>query len=1377
MNTMKIWMFLAALLLPFSASAQYEFSHLNNTNGLSSNQVVCIYKDSRGFMWFGTNMGLNRYDGININVYKHFKNDPASSPYDRYLSIQEDIAQRLWLTVDEEVYVVYDLQEERFTQNTDSVLASFGLPPNPAIIEISAEKEIYCYYRNDGIYTHNGDDSTLTVYKQGEGKDFIEGDLLKMKISPNYIWILHKDGVLERINKRTKKVDFRNTFFKGNMSSSTVPKYLFIDNNEEPWIYPGVSDKGTVYYDFSSTKWIVLEEESPLRLSNNFVRSVEQDKKGLIWIGTDHGGINLFDKKTKQIKVLKNNIYDSRSISQNSIISMFCDNDGIVWVGTYKNGVSYYHPDIYKFNKNELLSYLEKRSEVFDYNSIFKDSDENLWLGTNGQGLIRYNEQKKDITIFKHDQTNKNSVSSNIITSIIEDHEKTLWIGTFLGGLNSYRDGKFTHYQIEEGNKNSLSSKSVYGLAEDASHNLWIGTLGGGIDMLDASRKHFTNYNTQNTPDMTSNYTLSTFSDDGKKLYMSSDRGINVVNTKQKTIEPLLDDQYMQSSLSSYSCNNMIIDSRGLYWIATDKGLNLYNPFDHSMEHLTQANGLPSDEVVSLIEDDRQNIWAGTRNGLVCIYCDTFQSNKLEYYIAYFDEKDGLPGSVCNMNAIHKDDDGIIYVGLTKGYVAFHPEKISFDTKLPQVRLTNLLISNQEVKPNIPYKGRIVIEKTIGDLDELKLNYNETNFTLLFSALSYLNSEKNHYRYKLEGLDSDWTEIKNGVGSASYSNLRPGRYKLIVYASNGDNIWSEQPLEVIITVKPPFWLSWWAYLSYFLLLALLLRVFLKWRLDKQKREFEQAQKIMEADKTHELDELKIRFFTNISHEFKTPLTLILTPVEKLLKDARSEEQQTMLTIVYRNARNLLKMVNDILDFRRFDLNKMTLNLTSGNIIAFVRDMCQPFSSIATEKSINLTFTTFVDNLTIEFDPEKIEKIVTNLLSNAFKYTESGNVDVSIGIRENLQDNNQNLLSIKVSDTGIGIPEEEISKIFDRFYRIERADHSSQPGTGIGLHLVSEYVKLHNGEISIESAVGKGTSFTVYIPFSRSEYMITGKQEVIEPSDSDELREEIQPTEEVIKKSDISIRPNLPTLLIVDDNEDFCRFVEALFTEDYHVITANDGEEGYTVVLDQLPDIILCDVMMPLMDGYEFCRKVKGDIRTSHIPLILLTAKSSEENQYLGIEAGADDYISKPFNIDMLKLKISKIIERQKKLHTNFKKRIDISPSEIEIKTMDEKFVEKAIAIVEKNIGNSDFLVEGLCKEMAMSRVYFYKKILALTDKTPSEFIRFIRLKRAADLLEKSQMFVNEIAFQVGFNDPKYFRKYFKEEFGITPNEYKKNAEK
>ncbi len=1374
MKRILLLLFVWNIIIQTVLSQIYDFSRLANSDGLSNNQIEVIFKDSRGFMWFATNSGLNRYDGQSFKIYRPDKSDPQSISTDKITSIQEDASGNLWLFNRILKYEVYNPDIESFFSNSDSILATYGLPPNPQLIKFCSEKDIYACYGDTGIYWYNNKTKAVKHFSQEENnpKTFSDGEIEKIDVSDKHLWVLFKNGLLERLNKETQMVDYRNTYFRDQAHNSTIVKSIMIDSDDDLWLYPGVADKGAAFLNMKTYEWQFLDKESTGLLSNSFVRCIVQDKKGLFWIGTDHGGINIFDKHKNTTTVLNNDIYDDNSISQNSIISEFCDNDGIVWVGTYKNGISYYHPNMFKFRKPELFYQFRRAAKTFDCNSLYKDQNDNLWIGTNGSGLIKYNEQNHKTENFRHNINDSHSISSDIITSIISDHRQTIWIGTFLGGINAFDGKSFRRYQIDENNPNSLSSRSVYGISEDKDNNLWIGTLGGGINRLDDSRLIFTRYNTLNEPNLLSDFILSIFRNNKEDIYFCTDRGLNIINCKEQ-MNPVFNQLVLSDSLSSAICNNTVMDRRGLLWIATDNGINVYNPETNAFNYINSKNGIPDEDIVSSVEDHNGHIWAGTRNGLVYIEC-SYASKKLEYTLTYFDTKDGLPSAVCNLNAAFKDRTGQIYIGTTKGYVSFNPDKISFNKMAPKPRFTELLISNQVIRPNVKYKGRVILKRSIIDINEITLKYNETNFTLAFSAMNYIHPEKNQYRYKLKGLDKDWTTTKKGLGTVSYSNLNPGTYNLIIYASNDDGIWSENPLVMKIVVTPPLWLSWWAYLIYFILILLVVWLFTKYKLNKQETEFKQTQKVLEAEKMHEVDELKFKFFTNISHEFKTPITLILTPVDKLLKNPANEEQKNLLNIIRRNATNLLNMVNEILEFRKLDLNKVGLNLVKNDIICFIRDICNSFTTLAAQKDIRFTFTSYLDKLFIEFDPDKMNKIIVNLISNAFKFTEEGEVNISVGINEEIGSDKKNIL-IKIADTGIGIEKKYLNKIFDRFFRIETQHKENPSGTGVGLHLVSEYVKMHGGEVIVESEPDKGSVFTVTIPIVDN--LEINKLDSLDTTNFSEKEVGTDISKKIDNHADLSNKANLPLLLIVDDNEDFRDFITELFFDSYRVITAEDGQEAFSLVMDQLPDIILCDVMMPKMDGYEFCRKVKGDVRTSHIPVILLTAKSSDENRYSGIEAGADDYIAKPFNIDLLTLKISKIVEKQRCIQQKFKHKIDISPSEIEITSMDEAFVKKAVALVEQNIDNPEFLVEDLCKEMAMSRVYFYKKILALTGKTPSEFIRFIRMKRAADLLEKSQLFVNEIAYKVGFNDPKYFRKYFKDEFGIAPNEYKKQNTK
>ncbi len=1376
MGMKKIILFLVFCFSFLSKAEFYNFSRLDNTHGLSNNQIESIFKDSRGFMWFGTNYGLNRYDGNQVIVYKTIKNDTTSLSFNSISRIQEDFEGNLWLSnAGNGAYIMYDIHTEKFIRNLVTLLSPLGIHFLPTIIEIDKQKNFYFYDPNNGIFKYDINQKKCFKIVQGDTPNSIsKGIIIRLKIEEGSIWVLFQSGLIERYNEKQHTVDFRNNYVAQNATGAFIQKNIYIDSDGCPWVYPGIGDRGVLYYDMANSQWIYFGKDKKdihhafdKSIFSDFVRDVAQDKNGRIWIATDHGGVNVYEKTSGQITALRNDPLNQNSISQNSDISLYCDNTGIMWVGTYKNGVCYYHPDMFKFEKSPLFFYHNLSMENKDCNTLYKDRYGNLWIGTNGSGLLKLDKSSGKFKLFQNRKDDPSSISSDIIISSLEDRKGNMWFGTFLGGLNQMVGDKFIQYEPDVKNQNSLSNKSIYGLAEDSKQNLWIATLGGGVDQLEADRKTFHKHQTFNVPGLSSNVILSMFSKSANIIYLSTTNGIDILNTSSNNIMPLFRSNSQLNKLSDLVIYNTLVDSRNLIWIATDNGINIYNPKQHVINYIDQSGGLPSEQVVSLIEDKNGNIWAGTRNGLACINTKFNKTTKnYSYSVVSFDENDGLLGSIFNQNAIYKDKDGKIFIGCTKGYTVFDPKTIHFNRLIPQPKFTEFIIGNKVILPNSKFNGRIILNETISKTKKIILHYDEKNFTVSFSALNYIHPEKNRYRYQLKGFDENWTTTKNNIGTATYTNLNRGTYELIVYASNNDNKWSSIPLVLEIIIQPPFWWTWWAIIIYIALGMAAIWYIVNFNLRKQKREFENAQRVREAKQLHEVDELKFKFFTNISHEFRTPLTLIINPAEKMLQQARSDDDKNLLSIILRNANSLLDLVNQLLDFRKLDVQKDTLNHSVGDVVSFIKDICYSFTELANRKSILYSFSTAIAELRMEFDSEKLQKIVFNLLSNAFKFTpENGKIDVNLSLIQQINDDKK-LLKIAITDSGIGIPAKDLDRIFERFYRVENPENGHQTGTGVGLHIVSEYVKLHDGFIGVESTPGKGSIFTVHIPAKQhiQEEIISQNNDAT-CSSTDEMEDNPQVSEEIKSK--------FPLMLVVDDNEDFRNFISAMFSDSYHILKAENGERALKITLEKMPDLIICDVMMPKIDGFEFCKLVKNDIRISHIPIILLTAKAGDENKYRGIEAGAEDYIAKPFNMEMLSLKVSRIIERQRKTREQFKRKVEITTAEVEITSMDEKFVKKAVALVETNISNSEFLVEDLCREMGMSRVYFYKKILSLTDKTPSEFIRFIRLKRAADLLEKSQLFVNEVAYQVGFNDPKYFRKYFKDEFGISPNDYKK----
>ncbi|MFT3751441.1 MAG: two-component regulator propeller domain-containing protein [Paludibacter sp.] len=560
-----------------------------------------------------------------------------------------------------------------------------------------------------------------------------------------------------------------------------------------------------------------------------------------------------------------------------------------MWVGTYKNGISYYSPGMFKFDKSPLYFFNHPDLENKDCNTLHEDSKGNLWIGTNGSGLLQYYPPTNQFKLYRHQTDNPSSISSDIIISSTEDKKGDMWFGTYLGGLNQLAGGKFVRYLPDVNNPNSISNKSIYSLIEDEDQNLWIATLGGGVDQLDVSRKRFRRHDIGNVPGLSSNYILSMYSKGSPLIYLCTSQGIDVLNTRTGNITTVFRDSKLKNKLSDLIIYNTIVDFRNQIWIATDNGINIYNPATNQIRYLNKSDGLPSEQVVSLVEDDNHNIWAGTRNGLAFIQnIANPKTNEYQYSVVSFDENDGLLSSIFNQNAIYKNKNGKIFIGCTKGYTVFDPDNIRFNQVVPAPRFCSLLIGNKEILPGDKNNNHIILDESIAQKKRIELGYTEKNFTVCFSAMSYIHPEKNRYRYMLKGFDGNWIETKNGIGSASYSNLYQGTYQLIVYASNNDNVWSTEPLILEIVILPPFWFSWWAFSIYIILAIVLIWYIVNFNLRKQKREFENAQRVREAKQLHEMDEMKFRFFTNISHEFRTPLTLIISPVEKLLREAKTE---------------------------------------------------------------------------------------------------------------------------------------------------------------------------------------------------------------------------------------------------------------------------------------------------------------------------------------------------------------------------------------------------------------------------------------------------------------------------------------------------------
>ncbi|HEX8462959.1 MAG TPA: hybrid sensor histidine kinase/response regulator transcription factor, partial [Segetibacter sp.] len=725
---------------------------------------------------------------------------------------------------------------------------------------------------------------------------------------------------------------------------------------------------------------------------------------------------------------------------------------------------------------------------------------------------------------------------------------------------------------------------------------------------------------------------------------------------------------------------------------------------------------------------------------------------------------DGLQARQFNENAAYKLKSGELIFGGTDGFNMFFPTKIVNNKSTLNLAITNLQIFNNSVEIGEEFNGRVVLNESIAEAKELNLRYNQNVFTIEFSALDYLNPTKIKYAYKLEGFNNEWLTTDSKNRNATFTNLNPGHYTLLIKASKEDGSWSD-PLSLKINILPPFWLTPFAYVIYVLCIITALITGRKMIIRRARERFQIERERQEAQRLHELDEMKIKFFTNVSHEFRTPLSLIITPVEKLLSQSSLLSDKKQFLLIHRNAKRLLNLVNQLLDFRKLEYQELHLNKTPGDILKFIKELSHSFFDIAENKKITFNFHSPEERVLTMFDHDKIERILFNLLSNAFKFTSVGGaVNVLVDLKE--PDNHQ-AIQIKVFDSGIGIAEEKQEKIFDRFFQNNIPGSMVNEGSGIGLAIIKELVKLHGGTITVESEEDKGSCFTVSLPlFPLSKESIEDlkqeDEEMYKLISADNSLVAIQQQQKKGKKKRI--------VLLVEDNEDFRAYIKENLESAYDIIEAPNGKIGWQKALSEHPDVVICDVSMPEMNGIELCKKIKEDNRTSFIPVLLLTALIGEEQQLNGLQMGANDYMTKPFNFEILQSKIKNLLLQQDSFKKTYQKQVQVNASEVVVtESADDKFIQQALAVVEQNISNPDFSVEEMSRQMFMSRVALYKKLFNLSGKTPIEFIRSIRLQRAAQLLAKNELTVAEVAYEVGFKYPKYFTKYFKEEYNVLPS--------
>jgi signal transduction histidine kinase/ligand-binding sensor domain-containing protein/DNA-binding response OmpR family regulator len=1100
-------------------------------------------------------------------------------------------------------------------------------------------------------------------------------------------------------------------------------------------------------------------------ICNNIIYSAMRAPGGKLWLGTEDG-LSIFDCRNFTAISTRPDRRKSFSLSNKSVRCICLAKKGIIWLGTYQGGVNKYDPNLALFNLKRSTPFDPKGLSAPVVTSFAEYKKEGIFIGTDGGGLHFFD---RNTGLFDHlDIKSKIDDSGNplSILALELDSEKKLWIGTYQNGLFVYDPVSARYKQYLAGpTDHDLSQNDIFFIKQDSKGLIWIGTNGHGVDVFNPKDQSFLKYSSQpqnkTGVQLPVNGFMRAIAEDrsGNVWLGSNGTGIAVFNRSNQHFTLY---NKSNSNLSNDGVLSILHDHAGNTWVGTGGGgLNLFDKKTQQFTHLTEANGLPNAIVYKILEDNAGTIWISTDKGISSIDPHTKK-------VKNFSRLNGVQDSPFVFGSGMSASNGELYFGGQEGFNYFSPAELPTNNMMPPVLFTELKVANSIVTPgeNLP------IREQIGTAKDIHLSYGQ-NFSISYVALNYTAPQQNHYAYKLVGFDPEWNFVDKEK-TAYYTNLDPGDYVFQVKASNNEGVWNNKTTTINIHVLPPIWRTLYAYLLY-ALITLGLLFYVRHRgiqkiknslaLEQEKINAQQqiAQQRREAERIHELDIQKIKFLTNLSHEFRTPISLILAPADKLLSLAGNPTITSQVKMIRRNARRLLNLVNQLLDFRKMEEQELKLNLSPGDLIGFVKEAAESFQDLSDRKKITLIVESPLLNLQAIFDHDKIERIIFNLLSNAFKFTdEGGEIRLKISIKN---DGLKSACCIAISDTGIGVNPEVQHRIFERFFMENKATSILNQGSGIGLSITREFVQLHGGEITVESKAGQGTTFYLTLP-------------IIEPTIqfvAGVIESDPQAEEALVTDSDnLQATPSdvaMATVLLVEDNEEFRFHLKDSLQAHYHIIEAVNGREGWQKALACHPQLIVSDISMPYMSGIELSQKIKTDKRTSHIPMILLTAFSGEEDQIKGLESGANDYLTKPFNFEILNTKIRNLLLYNRSVKDAYSKQIKMIGEEIEIESGDAKLLNKIVQHIDAKLNAPELSVEELSKHIGMSRGSLYHKLLELTGLTPIEYIRSVKLDRAAALLEKSDYNVAQIAYMTGFGTPSYFSRLFKARYKVLPTEY------
>lgn len=1375
MLTRKELYLICTLFIAATISAQKKENHYNFRDieeSITQRAVSTIVQDSKGLIWMGTyGVGLNMYNGLDIVSYKQEFNNPHSLNSSLVQTAYVDSAGRMWVGTETGLNIFKNssnsFDQVNFYRN-NNLISNLVIT---SIVEIDNKKLLVGTIAN-GLFEVEIDELNGYSIKMGslDTSPLIINALIRD--TEENIYIGTNNGLY--IYNKEKIIDyaFDNKLYRDVKNSHINVESMLIDNDGALWL--GTHSKGIIKIVNPQKK---NNDSYIIDLTSERILTMVQSPDGNILCGTENDGLFVIKKNGDLVHNYRYDKFNINSIKSNSVWSLFVDKQERIWIGYYNKGVGLYDYNFDKFDDIQSIQNVENSLQSSSVTGIIKDDHDRLWIAMDGGGIDVYDlETKKIVHLLNRTNAIATKLTADDIQTIFLDSRGNIWAGTWNSGIFYLPTNSKTFRNFTMSNTGGiLKSNRIMSFSEDVNGKIWIGTFSNGLHYYDLNENQFGNVEDIKFPELKTNRA------EIRKVMVDHQNMIWVATTsglfkRQANSNTLFEKIALEPGQSNPNCSEVIVDvivslyedSENNVWIGTDgAGIWKYDTKENSLKWFYKNEGLEQETIATILEDNQGKIWMAGNKGISCY-------NRDEKLFTTYDINDGLLTNDFNFNSAFKDLDGSLYFGNYKGVNIVRPSNLPTNNSKPEVYFTDFKIYNKSVSledKNSP------LEKVIAETNEITLNHRQSVFTIEFIGINYTRPEKNQYAYYLEGLEEDWNYVGNSR-NATYTNLSPGEYTFKVKAANNDGVWNDQIKTLSIQILAPWWktnLALTLYLILFSLFSSWLYRLLKARIrEKRQIQFEREKRIQEE----ELNNRKIQFFTNISHEFRTPLTLILNPLKDIMSNPKYSQPNEIYdrhNIIYKNATRLKRLIDELMDFRKLQLNKFSIKVSQIEINTFIQEITDHFKEEAILKNIALLLEKEKTPIQLWSDPSMLEKIVFNILSNAFKVTpENGTITINVfrstkKIVFPLIDSSrpQSALEIHIEDTGSGINQEEVKKIFNRFYQVKNMNSQYYGGTGIGLEVVRNFVALLKGEILIESEESVGTKFKILLPLGKNHFT---EEEIF----CDSKFETLLPTTDILKIPSIKKESEKikRTVLLVEDNTELRVYLKNELSYDYTVLEASNGKQALELANRKIPDLIITDVVMPEMDGIEFSSILKSHISTSHIPIIMLTAKTMMEDKVKGVDSGADVYLTKPFDMRLLNSYLVRLIEnRQVYISKNLN-----DPNKLTLleKTteLDKSFMQKVLDYLNKNLDKTDLNVEYLADDMHLSRSQLYRKIKAMTGLTPNELIRKLRLEKAKKMIESGCESISEVGFKVGFSSPSYFSRCFKSEFGILPTEVK-----